>query len=114
DQTTSTIKKVDSLKNYFLDSSPEDACWGLYLISGNKIPTKINRTFQQETFCEFIRMPMWLFKESAYHVGDGSETIALLRGPIENPAKPPRLGEFIEKELLTLKTLDPQDVKEKL
>lgn len=114
DQTTSTLKKVDSLRRYFLDSSPEDACWGLYLISGNKIPTKVNRTFLQETFCEFMRMPMWLFKESAYHVGDGSETMALLRGPIENPVRPPRLGEFVENELLVLKKLDPQEVKERL
>jgi DNA ligase-1 len=114
DQTTSTLKKVESLKNYFESSNPEDACWGLYLISGNKIPTKINRTFLQEAFCEFIRMPMWLFKESAYHVGDSSETMALLRGPIEKPQTPPLLGEFIEQQLLTLKKLPPEQIKEKL
>lgn len=114
DQTTSTLKKVDSLKNYFLSVPAEDACWGLFLISGNKIPTKINRTFLHEAFCEFMDMPFWLFKESAYHVGDSSETMALLRGPIKNPVKPPALGEFIEKELLTLKKLEPEKIKEKL
>jgi DNA ligase-1 len=114
DQTTSTLKKVESLKNYFECSDPEDACWGLYLISGNKIPTKVNRTFLHESFVEFIDMPMWLFKESGYHVGDSSETMALLRGPIESPKTPPRLGEFIENELLTLKKLPPEEIKAKL
>jgi DNA ligase 1 len=114
DQTTSTLKKVDSLKNYFLCSDPADACWGLFIISGNKIPTKINRTFLHETFCEFMDMPIWLFKESAYHVGDSSETMALLRGPIEKPDTPPPLGEFIEKELLTLKSLSQEEIKHKL
>lgn len=113
DQTTSTLKKVESLRNYFQESAPEDACWGLFLISGNKIPTKVNRTFIQETFCEFMQMPMWLFKESAYHVGDGSETMALLRGPISKPATPPKLGEFIVQELLTLKNLPVEEIKEK-
>lgn len=114
DQTTSTLKKVESLENYFRDSKPEDACWGLYLISGNKIPTKINRTFLQETFCAFMDMPMWLFKESAFHVGDGSETMALLRGPIEHPEEPPMLGQFIQEELLTLKKLSPEEIRERL
>lgn len=114
DQTTSTLKKVEYLKNYFLSSLPEDACWGLFLISGNKIPTKINRTFLHEAFCEYMNIPKWLFKESAYHVGDGSETMALLRGPIENPQAPPGLGEFIEKELLTLKKLSIDEQKTKL
>lgn len=114
DQTNSTLKKVESLKNYFIESNPEDACWGLYLISGKKIPTKINRNFLHETFCEFMNMPMWLFKESAYHVGDGSETMALLRGPITCPQNPPGLGEFVEKELLSLKDLPVEEIKEKL
>lgn len=114
DQTTSTLKKVESLKNYFESVADNDACWGLFLISGNKIPTKVNRTFLQETFCEFIGMPFWLFKESAYHVGDSSETMALLRGPIDKPQHPPLLGEFIEKELLTLKKLEVEQIKEKL
>lgn len=114
DQTTSTLKKVESLKNYFLETAPEDACWGLFLISGNKIPTQINRTFIQQSFVEFIGMPMWLFKESAYNVGDSSETMALLRGPIENPVEPPALGWFIENELLTLKKKEPEEIRKKL
>ncbi len=114
DQTTSTLKKVEHLRCYFQDAAPEDACWGLYIISGQKIPTKVNRTFLHEAFCEFLGMPMWLFKESAYHVGDSSETMALLRGPLSNPEHPPALGEFVEKELLTLKTKTPEEIKAKL
>ncbi len=114
DQTTSTNKKVDSLINYFRDTPPEDACWALHLISGNKIPTKVNRTFLQEAFCEWKGIPMWLFKESYYHVGDLSETMALLRGPIKSPAPPPSLGKFIEEELLTLKDLSDEEKKNRL
>lgn len=109
DQTTSTLKKVESLKNYFEAVTPEEACWGLFLISGNKISTKVNRTFVQDAFCEFVGMAQWLFKESYYHVGDSSETMALLRGPIENPKDPPALQEFILNELLTLKNKSDEE-----
>ena len=95
DETTSTNKKVDSLVNYFKEAPPEDACWALHLISGNKVATKVNRTFLQETFCEWKGIPLWLFEESYYHVGDLSETMALLRGPIGKVIESPRLGEFI-------------------
>jgi DNA ligase-1 len=114
DETTSTNKKVDSLVNYFSETPPEDACWALYLISGNKINTKVNRTFLHEAFCEWRQIPMWLFKESYYHVGDLSETMALLRGPVEHPKHPPSLGAFIEKEMLTLKSLSDEEKKQLL
>jgi DNA ligase-1 len=114
DQTTSTLKKVEYLKKYFEEAAPEDACWGLYIISGEKIPTKVNRTFVQAAFVDYIKMPLWLFKESAYHVGDSSETMALLRGPILNPNEPPALGWFIENELLTMKKLTDEEKVAKL
>lgn len=114
DQTTSTLKKVEGLKNYFESVPPEDACWGLYIISGEKIPTKIQRNVVQDAFIEFIGMPEWLFKESYYHTGDSSEAMALLRGPLKNPKEPPLLHKFIEEELLTLKNLDPENLKKKL
>lgn len=113
DQTTSTLKKVEALKNYFEKVKPEDAAWGLYIISGEKIPTKIKRNVLQEAFTDFIGMPLWLFKESYYHVGDSSEAMALLRGPIETSLEPPVLHEFIEHELLTLKTLDDEAKKKR-
>jgi DNA ligase-1 len=114
DQTTSTFKKVESLKNYFEESQPEDACWAFFLVSGNKIPTKVSRALIHESFCEFTQMPMWLFKESANHVGYSSETMALLRGRILNPLDPPGMGFFIEHELLPLKKLEPAEIKQKL
>ncbi|HXH75685.1 MAG TPA: hypothetical protein VNJ08_12000 [Bacteriovoracaceae bacterium] len=114
DQTNSTLKKVENLINYFKEVPPEDACWGLYLISGEKIKTRVNRTFIHEAFCEYTGMPMWLFKESASHVGDSSEAMALLRGPRKVAFEPPSLGEFIETELLKLKDLPENEMKEKL
>lgn len=111
DETTSTNKKVESLVTYFTEAPPEDACWALHLISGNKVPTKVNRTFLQEAFCDWKGIPMWLFKESYYHVGDLSETMALLRGPLETPREAPPLGKFIEEELLTLKKLSDEEKK---
>lgn len=114
DQTTSTLKKVEALKNYFEQAPIEDAAWGLFILSGGKIPTKINRTFVQEAFTEFIGMPLWLFKESYYHVGDSSETMALLRGPLFNTVSPPSLGQFIECELLELKKLSDEEKKASL
>ena len=114
DQTTSILKKVDSLQTYFESVTDGEAAWALHIISGEKIPTKIQRGFLQEAFCEFMKMEMWLFKESYYHVGDLSETMALLRGPIKNPLRPPVLDKFIEEELLTLKDKSPEERKNKL
>jgi DNA ligase 1 len=114
DQTKSTLKKVESLRNYFASVPPEDACWGLAIILGEKIQVKVNRTFLQEAFCEFLQMDMWLFKESYYHVGDLSETMALLRGPLKSTRHPPPLGKFINDELLFLKNKNDNEKKETL
>lgn len=114
DETTSTNRKVDSLVHYFQEAPPEDACWALNLISGNKVPTKVNRTFLQDAFCEWRGIPIWLFKESYYHVGDLSETMALLRGPVDKIIRPPALGDFITTELLTLKNLSDEEKKLRL
>ena len=62
DQTTSTLKKVEHLKNYFLSVPAEDACWGLYLIAGEKIKAKVPRAFLHQAFIEFSGIPEWLFK----------------------------------------------------
>jgi DNA ligase 1 len=103
DQTNSSSIKIEKINIYFSQVSEKDGAWALYLLSGEKIPLKINRTFIQETFCEFMGLPLWLFKECYYHVGDSSETIALLRGPVVTPKDPPGLADFIEGELLVLK-----------
>ena len=113
DQTTSTLKKVEHLKNYFLSVSAEDACWGLYLIAGEKIKAKVPKAFLHQAFIEFSGIPEWLFKESYYHVGDSSEAMALLRGPVSGNLEPPALHTFIEEELLTLKDLSDEDKKKK-
>ena len=113
DQTTSTLKKVEALKTYFEKVPAEDACWGLYIISGEKIPTKIPRNVLQEAFTQYIGMPLWLFKESQYHVGDSSETMALLRGPRKSTEEPPQLNKFINEELLVLKSLDDEEKKKR-
>ena len=114
DQTTSIITKVESLRDYFYNAEPEDASWALYIISGEKIPTKVNRSFLQQTFCEFIGIQEWLFKESYYHVGDLSETMALLRGPKEFVGQLPTLHSFIEQELLSLKEMNDDQRKSSL
>jgi DNA ligase 1 len=113
DQTTSTLKKVDHLKIYFEEAPPEEACWALYVISGEKMISGINRSFMAEAFCEFMDMPMWLFKESSYHVGDQSETMALIRGPILNPIESPALSEMAI-ELAALRRKSDEEKKELL
>ncbi len=78
DATTSTNAKVRAIQQYFHDESPENAVWALYLLMGKTRKRLITSRVLREIFLQISDVPEWLFEESASHVGDTAETIALL------------------------------------
>ncbi|MEL6158951.1 MAG: ATP-dependent DNA ligase [Cyanobacteria bacterium J06627_32] len=78
DATTSTNEKVSALQEYFHDESPANAVWALHLLMGKTRKRLITSRVLREIFLQISDVPEWLFEESAAHVGDTAETIALL------------------------------------
>ncbi|MEL6605698.1 MAG: ATP-dependent DNA ligase [Cyanobacteria bacterium J06614_10] len=78
DATTSTNEKVNALQEYFHDERPANAVWALHLLMGKTRKRLITSRVLREIFLQISDVPEWLFEESAAHVGDTAETIALL------------------------------------
>lgn len=78
DATTSTNAKVRAIQRYFHDESPENSVWALYLLMSKTRRRLITSRVLREIFLQISEVPEWLFEESASHVGDTAETIALL------------------------------------
>jgi DNA ligase-1 len=78
DATTSTNAKVRAMQQYFHEESPENAVWALHLLMGKTRKRLITSRVLREIFLQISDVPEWLFEESASHVGDTAETIALL------------------------------------
>ncbi len=78
DATTSTNEKVKALQQYFHDELPKNAVWALHLLMGKTRRRLITSRVLRDIFLQISDIPEWLFEESASHVGDTAETIALL------------------------------------
>lgn len=78
DATTATGEKLAALKAYFRDAPPEDACWGLALLTGNRPKGAASTGVLRALAIEQSGLPEWLMAECHAAVGDLSETIALL------------------------------------
>ena len=79
DSTTSTNIKVDSLTDYFRETHPSNAAWGLHLLLGKHQRRIVTSRILRETFLiNFSDFPEWLLEESYGHVGDTAETVTLL------------------------------------
>jgi DNA ligase-1 len=78
DETTSTSRKLEAMKNYFSHADPGNAAWAVYFLAGGKprqaVPTRLLRQFA----IEYAGIDDWLFDECYHAVGDLAETIALL------------------------------------
>lgn len=78
DATASTGEKLASLEAYFAEVRPEDACWGLALLTGNRPKGAASTAILRAMALEITGYPDWLLTECHGAVGDLSETIALL------------------------------------
>ncbi|MEL6488337.1 MAG: ATP-dependent DNA ligase [Cyanobacteria bacterium J06634_6] len=116
DATTSTNEKVRALQQYFHDEQPENAVWALHLLMGKTRKRLITSRVLREIFLQVSEIPEWLFEESASHVGDTAETIALLlrdtdieaTGTSKASSETP-LYTWLESVIPQVKTLEKKD-----
>lgn len=82
DATTKTTEKVDAIKDYLDKCSEEDKLLSIAVLSGNKPKRPFKTTQLREWAANYSGVPLWLFEESYYIVGDLGETITHLVEPI--------------------------------
>ncbi|HZH44327.1 MAG TPA: ATP-dependent DNA ligase [Lysobacter sp.] len=107
DRSTATLDKRAALIGYFRDAPPEDAAWGLWLLSGGKLARIANTTELREWIVEESGTPGWLVDECHAHVGDLAETLTLLLDDPAQPCEEVPLHVWIEQRLLPVAGGDP-------
>ncbi|RKH61469.1 ATP-dependent DNA ligase [Corallococcus interemptor] len=117
DQTTSTNAKVDAMARYFRTAPPEDAAWGLFFLTGQKLKRLLTSKLLAGWTMELTGVPDWLFDEVYASVGDLAEVIALLLDganlPPEHAEELP-LSRWLEERLLPLRGLDAAEQRERV
>ena len=83
DQTTKTNNKVQAMVDYFTLAKEEDKIFAVSILIGNKPKRPVKTAELKEWAAEMAGLPMWLFEESYYIVGDLGEAIALMLPPQE-------------------------------
>ena len=78
DATTKTNARQSLLADWFRSAPPADAIWGLYFLSGRKLPQPLPVRRLRELAARIAAIPPWLFEECYAVVGDLAETVALL------------------------------------
>lgn len=101
DATTATGEKLAALEAYFRETPPEDACWGLALLTGNRPKGAATTGVLRDLALEATGLPKWLLAECHAAAGDLSETIALLLPDPGSGADEP-LHRTIEDRVLAL------------
>ncbi|MCX5834854.1 MAG: ATP-dependent DNA ligase [Deltaproteobacteria bacterium] len=102
DRTTKTTGKVSALKRYFEKTTPADAAWAVYFLSGGKAKRLIQARKLRAWAGEAAEIPDWLLDESYEAVGDLAETIALILPPSSGTSNLP-LHTWVEERLLSLR-----------
>ncbi|PZX54047.1 ATP-dependent DNA ligase [Algoriphagus chordae] len=84
DQTTKTNQKIQALVEYFAQAKEEDKIFAVSILIGNKPKRPVKTSELREWTAELADLPLWLFEESYYTVGDLAEAIALMLPPQQN------------------------------
>ena len=113
DNSTRTHDKVAALVEYFRAVPPEDACWAVYFLTGNRPRQAVPARKLHEYAAEASGVPLWLFEESYDAVGDIAETIALILPPPQNASALP-LHRWLAERLIPLRKLDEDAQKASL
>ncbi len=109
DQTTKTNSKIKALVNYFALAKEDDKVHAVSILIGNKPKRPVKTAELKEWAAEIAQLPMWLFEESYYIVGDLAETIALILPPATHE-KRLTLKETLQL-LIRLTDLPPEEKK---
>ena len=78
DQTNSTLKKVETLAQYFNKSEDQDKLWTIAILSHRRPKRTVKTTLLREWAAQESGIPLWLFEEAHHTVGDLAEAIALV------------------------------------
>jgi DNA ligase-1 len=113
DATTSTNEKLEALIAYFSAAQTEDAAWASYFLAGGKPRQSVPTRLLSELARERAGLPEWLFDESYQAVGDLAETIAHILPPAQRHSEL-GLAQWIEQRVLTLRGIDPADLRTRL
>ncbi len=125
DQTNRTAEKIAAIERYFREAPPEDAAWGLYFLTGQKVKRLVTAARLRDWAVEASGLPRWMIGECYEAVGDSAETLALLcaeggcapasaarasdehvpRGTSDGEGL--SLGALVEHRLLPMKRMDP-------
>lgn len=118
DRTTSINDKVAAMASYFRQSSPEDAAWALFFLSGRRLKRFISSRLLTGWFLEDANISEWLFKECYVAVGDTAETIALLNDGLglqaihAHSAEDASLSEWMERKIRSLEKTSEEEQKQ--
>lgn len=114
DRTNSTSAKVDAMVAYFQATTPGDAAWALFFLTGRRILRLVPSAVIRDALLEATALPSWLVEESHAMVGDLAETIALLVPPGEGRTEPLSLETWATERLLSLRDGDAEEQKARL
>ena len=67
DETTSTTRKVEALRDYFAEAPDNDKLWTIALLSHRRPKRTVRTALLREWAAEEAGIPLWLFEDS-YHV----------------------------------------------
>ncbi|MDB5965656.1 MAG: ATP-dependent ligase-like protein [Polaromonas sp.] len=109
DGTTSTNAKVDALQRYFARTSPADAAWAVYFLSGGKPRQVVKTAALRALACEAAGIEDWLFEECYQATGDLAEAIAYIL-PLDFVDSDLGLADWVETRLLPLRGLPEAEV----
>jgi len=107
DATTRTTEKLKALNEYLDAAADRDKLWCVALLSGNRPKRPVKTALLRQWAAEVADIPLWLFEETYYVVGDLAETVALVLPPPET-ANEVSLSDRME----TLRTLRGQPESE--
>jgi DNA ligase-1 len=110
DSTTRTAEKVAALVRYFQQAQAADAAWALFFLTGNRIKRLVPTRLLRDWIAETAGLPLWLVEECYDAVGDLAEAVALLV-PMHDRATSERLHELVERRMLSLRSLEPDEQK---
>ena len=113
DATTSTLLKVEALRDYFAQAAPADAAWALFFLSGRTVKRTLPTAVLVGAALKASHCPRWLFDESYSEVGDLAETISLLV-PSGAGEQTLSLSEWVEERVTPLKGETPEIQEERI
>ncbi|MCS7297208.1 MAG: ATP-dependent DNA ligase [Bacteroidia bacterium] len=85
EQTQSQTHKLRALQEYFQTADPHEAAWVVELLRGKHAKRFVSPQKLRLWLSAYLNLPLEIIEESYRHVGDLSETIALLLPNRQNP-----------------------------